>query len=134
MREIRNTDEAMLEAMSKKFRPWLRSKLESDEYYGWLAVARDESVAAGVGLWLLDWPASPVSIAPHRGYLLNVYTEHAHRKQGLARRLVKTAMDWCLQNGVDVMSLHASQYGRQLYESLGFVATNEMRLVLASQR
>ena len=133
MREIRNTDEALLEAMSEKFRPWLRSKLESDEYYGWLAIASDGSVAAGVGLWLLDWPASPVSIAPHRGYLLNVYTESAHRKQGLARRLVQTAMDWCIENGVDVMSLHASQLGRPLYESLEFVATNEMRLVLTKK-
>ena len=131
MREIRNTDEAMLEAMSEKFRPWLRARLESEEYYAWLAIAPDESVASGVGLWLLDWPASGVSIAPHRGYLLNVYTEHAHRKKGLARRLVQTALDWCLENGVDIMSLHASPFGRPLYESLGFKATNEMRLVIA---
>jgi hypothetical protein len=38
------------------------------------------------------------------------------------------AMEWCEREGVGAVILHASPEGRALYESLGFEATNEMRL------
>jgi hypothetical protein len=41
-------------------------------------------------------------------------------------------LDWLRQQGYDTVSLHASDYGRPLYEALGFKATNEMRLQLKS--
>jgi predicted GNAT family acetyltransferase len=62
--------------------------------------------------------------------IVNVYTEPDHRRRGLARRLMVTMLDWLRQEGYGTVSLHASDYGRALYESLGFRATNEMRLQL----
>jgi hypothetical protein len=43
---------------------------------------------------------------------------------------MRVILDWCRENGVDTIILHASAEGRSLYESLGFQATNEMRLRL----
>jgi hypothetical protein len=37
---------------------------------------------------------------------------------------------WCKQEGFARVSLHASEHGRPLYESLGFEDSNEMRLNL----
>ena len=37
---------------------------------------------------------------------------------------------WCRGEGIEVVELHASDEGRPLYESLGFIQTNEMRLTL----
>ena len=54
-----------------------------------------------------------------RGNVLNVYTEPHARRQGLARRLMETAMVWCRDNGIRAVILHASPDGRPLYESLG---------------
>ena len=65
-----------------------------------------------------------------RGNILNVYTEPAHRRQGMARALMQIALDWCRANGVGAVILHASPDGRTLHESLGFVATNETRVML----
>mgnify|MGYP003548309000 CR=1 FL=1 len=45
-------------------------------------------------------------------------------------QLVDEALGVCRESGVTAVSLHASDAGRPLYESLGFVATNEMRLSL----
>ncbi len=84
-------DEPVLDEMSARFRPWLRRKMDSGEYLAWFAFAPDGSVAAGLGLWLMDWPPHMVAGA---------------------------------------VILHASPDGRVLYESLGFAATNEMRLML----
>jgi GNAT superfamily N-acetyltransferase len=62
--------------------------------------------------------------------IVNVYTEPAHRRRGLARRLMVAMLDWLREQGYGTVSLHASDYGRPLYESLGFAATNEMRMQL----
>jgi GNAT superfamily N-acetyltransferase len=64
-----------------------------------------------------------------RGNILNVYTEPAHRRQGMARPLMQVVLDWCRSNGVGAVILHASPDGRALDESLGFAATNEMRVM-----
>ena len=63
-------------------------------------------------------------------YVLNVYTELAHRRRGIARQLTEHIVGWCRERGVARVALHASVDGRPLYEQLGFVATNEMRLQL----
>ena len=43
---------------------------------------------------------------------------------------MQTMIDWCRREGFARVTLHASTDGRHLYESLGFEASNEMRLKL----
>ncbi len=127
-RDMGYHDEDALEAMSAGFLPWLRCKMEAGEYLGWFALGPDSSVAAGLGLWLMDWPPHMVASGRWRGNILNVYTEPAHRRRGMARALMQVALGWCADHDVDAVILHASPEGRPLYESLGFTPTNEMRL------
>jgi len=128
--DIGNHDAQKLEAMTEEFRPWLESRMGSGEYLGWLAMASDGSVAAGLGLWLMDWPPHVLGAGARRGNIVNVYTEPGHRGRGLARLLMNAALEWCRANGVDVVILHASKDGQRLYDSMGFKPTNEMRLIL----
>src|SRR5262249_29974036 len=123
-------DDAQLDAMCGAFRPWLDARLSSGEYRAWIARTGDGRTAGGLGLWLMDWPPHMIGGAARRGNILNVYTEAEFRRQGIARGLMRTALDWCRANGVRAVILHASAEGRALYESLGFQATNEMRIVL----
>jgi len=123
-------DIAVLDSMMAKFLPWLEAKMVSGDYLAWLAVTAGDRVVAGAGLWLMDWPAHIVGSGARRGNILNVYTEPEFRHRGLARRLMEAAMDWCRVNRVDFVILHASPEGRGLYESLGFQASNEMRIKL----
>jgi len=122
------TDHAALSSMSAKFRPWLLAHMNSDDYLAWLIEAPTGSIAAGAGLWLMDWPPHLIGKAAHRGNILNVYTHPDFRRRGLARELMQTALDWCKENRVDTIILHASPEGRSLYQSMGFTPTNEMRL------
>jgi len=121
--------EAQLNSMTALFRPWLRRKMEADEYLAWFAIAPDSSIAAGLGLWLMDWPPHVVAGGRWRGNIVNVYTEPPHRRKGIARTLMHVGLEWCAMNQVDAVILHSSDEGRPLYESLGFEATNEMRLI-----
>ncbi|MGY2895757.1 GNAT family N-acetyltransferase [Deinococcus sp. UYEF24] len=109
------------------FRPWVQSRLESGYYLGWLVESGGE-VVAGAGLMLLDWPPHFSDPNPLRGYLLNVYVGPQHRGQGLARTLTQAAMSESGRRGIRVLAIHASRFGKPLYEGLGFVPTNEMWL------
>jgi len=131
--DMGHNDDAVLDELVKSFRPWLVDKMSRQEYRGWFAIAEDGSVAAGAGLWLMNWPPGLQTSEPWRGNILNVYTERAHRRQGLARTLVTAARDWCGAQGIHVVILHSSDQGRTLYESLGFQPTNEMRIFLRGQ-
>jgi GNAT superfamily N-acetyltransferase len=120
-------DPAGLDAMEATFAPYVTRALGN----GWLAETDGGCVVAGGGLIVHEWPARPGNPSdPHRAYILNVYTEPDHRKRGLARRIVMTILAWCRAEGFKAVSLHASTFGRPLYESLGFEPTNEMRLKL----
>jgi GNAT superfamily N-acetyltransferase len=123
-------DDAALDRMSAEFGPWVATRLASGEYLAWLARTEDGRTAGGLGLWLMDWPPHMIGAGARRGNILNVYTEPEFRRQGIARRLMETALEWCRLNGIRAVILHASAEGRALYESLGFQSTNEMRIAL----
>ena len=116
--------------MIAAFRPWLAQKMESGEYLAWVAIAPDSAIVAGLGLWLMDWPPHMIGPGARRGNILNVYTDPAMRRRGLARRLMEAALVWCGEHGIRAVILHSSDDGRALYEKLGFQPTNEMRLLL----
>jgi len=132
--DMGHQDEKVLDSMTAAFLPWVRGKMAAGKYLEWFAIAEDGSVAAGAGLWLMDWPPHMVGPGSRRGNILNVYTRKEFRRQGLARRLTETAVEWCRSNGVATVILHASEQGRELYRSLGFVPTNEMRRILTEPR
>ena len=127
-------EEFALAAMSAKFKVWLLQRMEAGEYLAWLVIGPDDTVAAGAGLWLMDWPPHVVGRGPRRGNILNVYTSEKFRRRGLARELMLAALAWCRENDVDTIILHASDDGRGLYQSLGFAPTNEMRLEMQKDR
>lgn len=122
------SDEAKLDELEKAFELWLHDRLEDGRYHNWLVETTDGQLAAGAGLWLVDWPPQMMDMSPYRGYIMNVYTEPAFRKRGLARRMIQSIVEWCGQHEIHTISLHASAEGRPVYEDLGFQTTNELRL------
>lgn len=129
-RDMGYSDELALDSMSEKFRPWLLEHMKAGDYRAWVTCDGEGRIVAGAGLWLMDWPPHMVGQGVRRGNILNVYTAENFRRRGLARYLMETILFWCGENGIDTVILHASPSGRTLYESMGFTASNEMRLRL----
>ncbi len=123
-------DAAALDAMDAGSRPFFAQALAEGWYRGWLAQNGDGQVVAGGGIVILPWPSHPRDAQTRRPMIVNVYTDPAYRRNGLARRLMVAMLEWSRHEGYGTVSLHASDSGRSLYESLGFQATNEMRLQL----
>lgn len=119
-----------LRGMIERFRPWLLGKMQAGEYLAWFAADQQGGIAAGLGVWLMDWPPHMHGPGRRRPNILNVYTRPESRRQGLARKLVEHALGWCRANGLSTVILHASDAGRPLYQSMGFRPTSEMRMIL----
>ena len=123
---------AAFDDMAAAFERWLRHALPSKTYLGWMAVTSAGDVVGGAGLIVIPWPPGPISLDPRCGFVFNVYTDPAHRKQGLARRLMDAVHDYCRAEGMQRMVLNASSFGESLYRNMGYVPTDEpmMRLRL----
>ena len=117
------------EALHRAAAAYLREAIGRD-YFGWLACEGGD-VVGGCGMQLrriLPRLSRGGAVIDVEGIILNVYTEAAWRRRGIAEELVRACLDWARGCGVERIVLHASPEGRRLYEKLGFVATNEMRL------
>ncbi|MBB5059037.1 GNAT superfamily N-acetyltransferase [Granulicella aggregans] len=121
-------DDAVMAAMEEAFVPWVRMKIVEDRYIGFLA-SEDGVVVGGAGLWLMEFPPHFLDPAPLRAYLLNFYTAAEFRGRGLAKTLLAKCVEEARLRGCEVVTLHASKFGKPIYEKNGFRQTNEMMLL-----
>jgi len=128
--EMGHTDIAGLDNMLPAARAYYAQGLRDGSYRGWLALDAGGRVIGGGGIGLVPWPPHPQYPHPQRATIFNVYTEPEARRRGVARRLMQVMIAWCRAQQFPWVHLHASEYGRPLYESMGFAPTNEMRLPL----
>ena len=114
--------------VAQLFRDWLRPMMLADDYRAWLCETDAREVAGGAGLSLIKWPPGPSPLASDRvAFVYNVYTEHPHRRRGVARRLMETLQSWCADRGIGAIALNASSEAQPLYESMGYqVAASPM--------
>ena len=122
-------DPDALNAMAKLSADYLEKAMAGGSFRAWLACDGDRVVAGGAVI-ITGWLAHPYDLECRRATILNVYTDREYRLRGIARKIMRTIIDWCKREGFARVTLHASEGGRHLYESLGFEPSNEMRLKL----
>ena len=134
-RDMNRTTPAIERPLLESCAAYLARALASGEYVGWVAQRKEplHSIIGGAGVQFR--PLIPrtdqtghVLLAGREGLIVNVYVDRAHRRQGVARHLMETIVRWAPGAGIVRLVLHASPDGRRLYESLGFLASNEMVL------
>jgi GNAT superfamily N-acetyltransferase len=121
---------ALLAAAERELAAWLAS----GDYVGFVASpqGRPGEIVAGAGIQIRKLLPRPlpdnagIRLGPE-AIVLNVFTERAWRRRGIAELLMRHLIDWARTHGMARLVLHASPDGRSLYERLGFVPTNEMR-------
>jgi len=127
--DMNYTDAGTLSTMVAVTADYLKKAIPEGSFRSWLACGNGRVVAGGAVV-LAPWPAHAYDLECRRATILNVYTEPEYRRRGIARQIMETMIAWCKQQGFARVTLHASEQGRPLYESLGFVDSNEMRLSL----
>jgi ribosomal protein S18 acetylase RimI-like enzyme len=71
--------------------------------------------------------AGRIELGPE-AIILNVYVDPAWRRRGVGEALMRSVLSALAEPNISRIVLHASDDGRRLYQRLGFVPTNEMRL------
>ena len=114
---------------------YLRGALPRGDYLAWVAQSQvsPAEVIGGAGVQLRPILPRPGpagdSIEPGpEAIILNVYVELAWRRRGVGEALMRSVLTALAERKIRRIVLHASDEGRRLYERLGFVPTNEMRL------
>jgi GNAT superfamily N-acetyltransferase len=127
--DMHYTDPIALDSMASLSSAYLKTAMANGSFRAWLAADGNRIVAGGAVI-ISPWPAHPYDLECRRATILNVYTDPEFRRRGIARQLMQTMIAWCKDEGFARVTLHASDDGRHLYESLGFEPSNEMRLNL----
>ena len=133
-RDMGQLPDGLSDTLIDAARAYFTQAIADGRYVGWVAELDDRSgeTIAGAGLQLRELLPRP-DVARDRlvrgpqALVLNVYTERAWRRRGVADALMRELLRWCRGNGIESVVLHASGEGRSLYEKLGFTPTNEMR-------
>lgn len=100
-------------------------------YQGFVASIEDQIVGS-VGCQLFSglYPFLISQDQRHYGYIWGVYVEAAYRRRGIGRQLTEVAVDYLRSQHCTHALLHASPWGKPVYEQIGFTPSNEMRLEL----
>ena len=81
-------------------------------------------------MWIMPTFSHPTG---KRAHLMNVYTNKDYRRQGIARKMVNMLIDDARDRGATEISLDATESGRPLYESLGFIDSDECMVLLIQE-
>jgi len=127
--DMHYNDATALDSMVSLSSTYLKTAMADGSFRAWLATDGDRVVAGGAVV-ISPWPAHPYDLQCRRATILNVYTDPEYRRRGIACQLMQTMIAWCKREDFARVTLHASDDGRHLYESLGFEPSNEMRLNL----
>jgi len=123
--------EARYAEMDQNFLPWVTERLADGRYVG-LFLEEQGAVLSAAGIFYMDFPPHHMDPEPIRAYLLNFYTAPESRGHGYAKQLLAAAVEDCRSRNVAVITLHASKFGRPIYEAFGFTHHNEYVLKTGS--
>ena len=130
-RDMGQLTEDLYDTLVQAARAYFAGAVPGGRYVAWLAEAEGR-IVGGAGLQLRELLPRPALggrrlVGGPQGLILNVFTERAWRRRGVAAALMRELLQWCRAHGIESLVLHASADGRPLYEKLGFTPTNEMR-------
>jgi ribosomal protein S18 acetylase RimI-like enzyme len=129
MFEAMGYDPAHLDAALAASEAYLTEAIPAGTFHAWVAVTPKGQVVSTGGVIVDRHIPTPLNLSGEVGYILNVATDPAYRRRGLARRIMQEILAWLAECEIPKTVLHASDDGHPLYASLGFELTaNEMRL------
>jgi len=118
-----------LDDMDSAYKNYIKKALTEGSFKAWI-VEMNKKIVAGGAISIYEQPPRPQDHTLRYVYVHSIYTDPEYRRQGLARKILEHIINWCRENGLKTLTLHAVEVSRPLYESLGFQPTTEMRMFL----
>lgn len=127
--DLGGRSEAAIQRHDRRYRAWVRTRLARGAVVGVIAEDRQGKPVASGCVWFRDEQPRPETTRLRSAYILSMYTAPSARRHGLARAIVRRLVAVVRRRGYGRVGLHASRFGRSIYEAEGFEPTNDMRLV-----
>jgi ribosomal protein S18 acetylase RimI-like enzyme len=108
-----------------RFQAYLHRRMAEGEAAFFVAL-ENGAIVGTAGALIPEYPYAVHGIK--RGYIFGVQVSPECRHRGIATRLTNAAIGFLRDVGCKKIRLHASPFGRPIYERLGFKPTNEMEL------
>lgn len=103
------------------------------DFIAYIAQINNHAIATAF-LVVQEKPANPRFLTGRTGLLLNVYTLKEYRRRGVAKQLLNRIIDDARTLSLSYIELTATEAGKHLYDSLGFVQNDrhdDMILILS---
>lgn len=131
-REMGWSDESRFDSFVPAATAHLREGFSAGTCNGFVAeeIGEDGTPAIIATVALVWQQAAPTvrNIEGRVAYVLGMYVVPEWRRRGIARQLMTSTIACATEKCAPLITLHASDEGRVLYEQLGFVDAPEMRL------
>ena len=109
------------------FQSYFERRMAAGRRWPFSSQSRARRSSATSGALLRD--GYPIEITRLRhGLIFGVRVAPAYRRRGIAELLTREAIAFLDRANCRHIRLHASRFGRSIYERIGFVPTNEMEL------
>ena len=124
----RLSEDTDMEEVRVQSRRYYRKALSDGSHTAWLVLDGERCVGTG-GVSFFQIMPTYHNPSGTRAYIMNIYTDPAYRRRGIAYRVLDLLIQEARARGVAAISLEATDMGRPLYEKYGFVPMeNEMEL------
>jgi GNAT superfamily N-acetyltransferase len=110
----------------ERFVAFFEPRIAAGEAAYYVSTDGERIVGSAGALLTESYPAAIHGL--RNGYIFGVYVIPEYRSRGIATALTQAAVAFLREKNARAIRLHASPFGRPIYEKLGFVPTNEMQL------
>lgn len=114
-----NINKDNLEKLKIELEKFFTEYIETDKFISWL-VEYDGEIIATSGLILWRVPPRYDCLHGRYGYISNMYTVPKARKKGISTELIKRLIEEAKILNIDILNLHATKDGIQMYRRFGF--------------
>lgn len=108
-----------IEIFRKSLKAFFLDKMKSNKFVTWLAEIDNEIIATS-GLSFLQKPPHFINMTGKFAYIMNMYTKPKWRRKGIGLALLEKLIKEIKIKGIKSVVLHATPFGRPLYEKYGF--------------
>ena len=120
--------ETDLSLVRKESRRYYEAALKNGTHCAYLVFDGDRFAGSG-GISYYQVMPTVHNPSGWKGYIMNMYTRPAYRRQGLALHTLELLVQDARNRSITAVSLEATDSGRPLYQKYGFVdAVHEMML------
>ena len=124
LREAQSNGRELDPDVVESTRKYITEKLPSGELIVWFA-EENEQIIGTSGLVFFHRPPTYHCKSGLHAYIMNMYTVPEWRGHGIASMLIQNIIDYAKTTPANLITLHATNMGKPVYQRLGFASTSD---------